>query len=71
MGHVEQLDRYFKGAESVSEDQLKERLQILERDVRRSWETYKNYQEIMHGERVQDNGLRMVLLWMLRKGILK
>ena len=70
MGEVERLYKYFEGGDSVSEDDLKRRLEVVERDIRESWGSYKRYQWNMHGQKVEDNGLRMVLLWLLRRGII-
>ena len=69
MGKVEELNRYFNGVDSLSEDELKRRLDALECDIRESWGSYKRYQWNMHGQKVEDNGLRMVLLWLLRQGL--
>ena len=54
----------------LSEDDLRRRMEVLERDIRESWESHKRHHRIMHGVEIQDNGLRMVLLWLLRRGIL-
>ena len=70
MGQVENLNRYFNGIDSVSEDELKRRLDALEREIRGSWEKHKRHHAIHHGEDIQDNGFRMVLLWLLREGII-
>ena len=70
MGNLEQLQRYFEGGESLSEDQLKDRLETLEQDIRRSWDSYKRHQWYMHGVEVRDSALRMALLYLIRKGIL-
>lgn len=71
MGHVEQLNRYFESTESVSEDELRDQLRTLERNIRESWEKHKQHHAIMHGTEIKDNGLEMVLLWMLRGGLIR
>jgi predicted neutral ceramidase superfamily lipid hydrolase len=49
---------------------LSQDLDKIERDIRRSWERYKMQRACMHGVEVKDTALKMVLLWMLEKGII-
>ena len=70
MGNIEKLHNYFEGGESLSEDQLKNNLDTIERDIRRSWDNYKRYQWNMHGVEVRDSSLSMLLLWLIRKKII-
>ncbi len=62
MGHVEQLNRYFESTESVSEDELRDQLRTLERNIREIWEKHKKPHAIMHRTEIKGNGLEMVLL---------
>ena len=72
MNQVEKLNKYFQDHdnETVQDYELKDRLETLERDIRRSWDEYKLYQLNMHGFEVRTSALRMALLYLIRKGIL-
>ena len=50
--------------------ELSQKLQDTEADIRRTWDAFKDSVRILHGVELKDNGVRMVLLWLIRKGVL-
>lgn len=68
MGELEVFQRKIN--RTLSEEDVKVRLEELKREIRQDWESYKRYHSIMHDNRIKDNGLSMVLVYLLKRGIL-
>ena len=68
MGELEVFQRKING--TLSEEEIKVRLEELKRDIRQDWESYKRYHSIMHDNTIKDNGLSMVLVYLIKKGVL-
>ena len=41
---------------------------IAELSNRRDWESYKRERSILHGEEVKDNGLDMLIVYLIKRG---
>ena len=69
MREVEKLQRQFNGI--LSEDDVMRRLEDVRRDIKREWREFKRYQQIMRGRRLKDNGIDMLLVFLIKRGILQ
>ena len=75
MGEVERLTDYFdKGNKKDllgrdDAEAITKRLPEVEQEIRQTWERYKTHMLIRHGIRLEDNGLRMILVWLMSKGV--
>lgn len=54
----------------LQEEKMKTRLKDLKRDIQREWFIYRNHEEILHDCEIKDNGLNMILVYLLKKGVL-
>ena len=72
MGEVEKLHKQDREYQQLGMTvwELSQKLQDTEADIRRTWDAFKDSVRILHGVELKDNGVRMVLLWLIRKGVL-
>ena len=71
MGYLEQLNKHYSYSDSISDYDLSRKLDILKRDIRRDWQSYKRERSILHGEEVKDNGLDMLIVFLIKRGFMK
>jgi hypothetical protein len=60
MGQLERLHEYISAAD----------LEKIRRELRQEWDRYKRSRLYGHGEETKENGLDMILLYLIKKGIL-
>ena len=68
MGLVEKLTAEYEGI--LAEQEVKERLQKLRREVIQDWKAFKRYHTIMHGSEIKDSLLDVILVHLIKKGVL-
>lgn len=76
MGEVERLDEYFNSgfksnhSDSMCEHEINRDFDAVNQVIKKEWSAYKRSRLILHGERVQDNSLDMILLYLLKRGVI-
>ncbi len=70
MGHLEQLQKSFNHHSDLRDHELTQKLDDLKREMRSDWADYKRSRLMLHGEEVKDNGMNMLLTFLIKRGIL-
>ena len=70
MGSVEQLHKHFNDQDSVSDGEVSQRLDDIKQEIRREWESYKHSRLYLHGEKIADSRLDMLLIYLIQRGVL-
>ena len=69
MGELERLNRYFINRhEPVKDSEIRDRLDEIKSQMARDWQDYKRSRLILHGEEVKDNGLDMLIVYLIKRG---